>query len=113
MMPTTYEAIHTPCIDGEIAMQQQAMKQVRTRFDYHAASVLALAGGLALALTGIAGPDVAAAQSGVAPSTRLQAPIGHRQPRALDLPSNVRRDEGGATAEQRAVDKKLQICRNC
>jgi hypothetical protein len=99
-------------------MQQQAMRQqkVGTKFDRHEARLhaLTLAGGLGvLVLTGVVRPDVAAAQSGAAPAPRLQAPIGHRQPRAQDLPPNVRRDEGGATAEQRALDKKLEICRNC
>ena len=76
--------------------------------------VLTLAGGLGvLVLTTVAHPDVAAAQTAAAPAARLQAPVGHRQPRAQDLPPNVRRDEGGATAEQQALDKKLEICRNC
>ena len=47
---------------------------------------------------------------------RDRAPIGHRQPRPQDLPPAARRDESGtrgSTAEERAVDKKLEICRNC
>jgi hypothetical protein len=45
--------------------------------------------------------------------TRGQAPIGHRQPRVQDLPPGLQREQGGATADQRALDKKLQICRPC
>jgi hypothetical protein len=44
---------------------------------------------------------------------RDQAPIGHCQPRVQDLPSGLQREQGAATAEQRALDKKLQICRQC
>ena len=46
---------------------------------------------------------------------RNEAPIGHRQPRVQDLPANVQRDEDRASAEQDALDKKLQnsICRGC
>ena len=51
-----------------------------------------------------------AAASGVWP-----APVGHRQPRASDIPADTQR-----TAEQerqlqrdREIDKKLWICRGC
>jgi hypothetical protein len=44
---------------------------------------------------------------------RLEAPIGHRQPRLQDLPPNVRRDEGRTTIEERSLDEKLKICRQC
>ena len=44
---------------------------------------------------------------------RLKAPIGHRQPRVQDLPPNVRRDEGRTTIEERSLDEKLKICRQC
>jgi hypothetical protein len=44
---------------------------------------------------------------------RLKAPIGHRQPRLQDLPPNVRRDEGRTTIDERALDEKLKICRQC
>jgi hypothetical protein len=45
-------------------------------------------------------PVAASAQSGLAPQTNFHgpfpAPIGHRQPRAQDLPPDVLRDEGMA-----------------
>jgi hypothetical protein len=44
---------------------------------------------------------------------RYQAPIGARQPRPQDMPPSVLRDEGHATASQRAFDKSLEICRPC
>jgi hypothetical protein len=47
------------------------------------------------------------------PSARMQAPIGHRQPRPQDLPSNVRRDEGRPIPGGSALDKSLEICRGC
>jgi hypothetical protein len=44
---------------------------------------------------------------------RIEAPVGHRQPRAQDLPRDVRQDEGGRTEEQIEFDKRLSICRGC
>jgi hypothetical protein len=43
------------------------------------------------------------------------APVGHRQPRAADIPANVPRDGSDAWLNQlnRDTDRKLQICRNC
>jgi hypothetical protein len=94
-------------------MQKQQIQASANRLET-SRRVLTLAGGLGvLVLTSVASPDAATAQSAAVPAVRLPAPIGHRQPRAQDLPPNVRRDEAGATAEQRALDKKLEICRNC
>jgi len=45
--------------------------------------------------------------------SRMQAPIGHRQPRPQDLPSNALRDQEGRTDAQRELDKKLEICKGC
>jgi hypothetical protein len=47
------------------------------------------------------------------PQPRLQAPIGHRQPRPSDLPPGMARDEGARTPAERELDEKLQICRGC
>jgi hypothetical protein len=46
---------------------------------------------------------------------RAQAPVGHRQPRAGDLPPDVRREEGGMVRSpvDRELDQKMQICRGC
>jgi hypothetical protein len=67
----------------------------------------------------------------------MEAPIGHRQPRAQDLPPDVLRDEGmaqppmsaqaqaparppdgshdsvKAPTQRSTLDKELQICRGC
>jgi hypothetical protein len=54
---------------------------------------------------------------------RMQAPIGHRQPRLQDLPPSLQREEegggggsdssGGRTRAQEDFDKGLQICKGC
>ena len=47
--------------------------------------------------------------------TRLSAgaPVGHRQPRARDVPSQNPSDLERLTEEDAAVDRKLTICRGC
>jgi len=48
--------------------------------------------------------------------TPLPAPVGHRQPRAADVPTTEGRDVAPAPGSQRAnrpYDSHLQICRNC
>ncbi len=52
------------------------------------------------------------AVTGQADGTR-QAPIGHRQPRAKDLPPGVEQGTGMRSREDEAVDRKLRICRDC
>ena len=50
------------------------------------------------------------------PDTRLigSAPIGHRQPRASDVPSENPNDLDYISAEDAAVDRKINnICRGC
>jgi hypothetical protein len=44
---------------------------------------------------------------------RLEAPVGHRQPRADDLPASVLRDEERPPAGNPGIDRDLRICRNC
>ena len=41
------------------------------------------------------------------------APVGHRQPRARDLPAHNPDDLERLTEEDAAVDRKLTICRGC
>jgi len=43
------------------------------------------------------------------------APVGHRQPRAADVPSGAPKDEFAQRIEQinRKLDRQLQICRGC
>jgi hypothetical protein len=40
-----------------------------------------------------------------------QAPVGHRQPRANDVPSED--NLGRRSPEDEAIDRKLRICRDC
>jgi hypothetical protein len=42
-----------------------------------------------------------------------QAPIGHRQPTAKDVPPSVDENLGARTPEDQAVDRKLRIFRDC
>ena len=44
-----------------------------------------------------------------------QAPIGHRQPRAADLPAVMPRDSSDEWLDRvnRDIDRKLEICRGC
>ena len=62
-------------------------------------------------------PPAASRANPPAPATdaRGQAPVGHRQPRPSDLPSNVQRDEGGPVRSpvDQELDQKMQICRGC
>lgn len=41
------------------------------------------------------------------------APVGHRQPQAKDLPLQGTNEFERISEEDRAVDRKLTICRNC
>jgi hypothetical protein len=49
------------------------------------------------------------------PLTVPQAPVGHRQPKASDLPPESQRaaNETERSALDRELDKILQICRGC
>ncbi len=44
-----------------------------------------------------------------------QAPVGHRQPTAADIPKNLPKDAAELEREKRdrELDAKLQICRGC
>jgi hypothetical protein len=42
-----------------------------------------------------------------------QAPIGHRQPRVIDLPPDVRDAGAKPTPAEEDFDKRLRICRGC
>jgi hypothetical protein len=77
-----------------------------------AASLVILLGGAAMAQTGAKGSTSTGANSGSVP----QAPIGHRQPRAADVPSekNVTDPNDPLSKENQALDKKIKsICRGC
>ena len=42
-----------------------------------------------------------------------QAPIGHRQPGAKDVPPSAEKNLGIRSPEDEAIDRKLRICRDC
>lgn len=77
-----------------------------------AASLVALLGGTAIAQTGTKGTTSGGATSGSLP----QAPIGHRQPRASEVPSekNLSDPNNPVNKEDALLDKKIKsICRGC
>ena len=77
-----------------------------------AASLVVLLGGAAIAQTGAKGPTSGGASSGSVPP----APVGHRQPRASDVPSekNLTDPNDPLSKENQALDKKIKsICRGC
>ena len=47
------------------------------------------------------------------PTNVRQAPIGHRQPTAKDVPPRKEDSLGVRSPEDQAVDRKLRICRDC
>ncbi|MDD1537609.1 MULTISPECIES: hypothetical protein [unclassified Bradyrhizobium] len=76
-----------------------------------AASLVVLLGGAAIAQTGAKGSTSSGASSGSVPP----APVGHRQPRAADVPSKTVSDPNDPLSkENQALDKKIKsICRGC
>ncbi|AHY50799.1 hypothetical protein JQ582_03840 [Bradyrhizobium japonicum] len=78
-----------------------------------AASLVVLLGGAAVAQpSGSKGSTSSGATSGSVP----QAPIGHRQPRASDVPNekNLSDPNNPVNKEDAALDKKIKsICRGC
>jgi hypothetical protein len=45
--------------------------------------------------------------------TGRQAPVGHRQPTAKDLPADVLQNEQRAIPSDKKEDKKSTICKGC
>jgi hypothetical protein len=76
-------------------------------------ALLALFGGAAVAQSGVKGSSSGqSTSSGTVP----QAPVGHRQPRASDVPSdkNLSDPSDPLSKENQALDKKIKsICRGC
>jgi hypothetical protein len=42
-----------------------------------------------------------------------EAPIGHRQPSARDVPPGLQDNYGVRSLEDETIDRKLRICRDC
>ena len=77
-----------------------------------AASLVVLLGGAAVAQTGTKGSTSGGATSGSPPP----APVGHRQVRPSDVPSekNLSDPNDPLSKENQALDKKIKsICRGC
>ncbi len=77
-----------------------------------------------LTLAALLGATAASAQDQREPNKRLQetsgnaaavpqAPVGHRQPRATDLPAARPSEQEQQLQRDREFDKKLRICRGC
>lgn len=78
-----------------------------------AMSLMVLFGGAALAQTG--GPK-GSTSGGASSGSTPQAPVGHRQPRISDVPSekNISDPNDPLSKENQALDKKIKsICRGC
>jgi hypothetical protein len=75
----------------------------------------ALAAAAAAAILAGAATSTAALAEQPDANLRYEAPIGHRQPRIQDLPSDVAKEEKKMPADDNALDKKLEtsICRGC
>ena len=73
--------------------------------------------GAAVAQTGNKGTSPGQTTTGDTPRAGIpEAPIGHRQPRASDMPNNniVSDPNDPLTKENRALDRKIKsICRGC
>ncbi|WP_375309153.1 hypothetical protein WHZ77_17930 [Bradyrhizobium sp. A5] len=81
-----------------------------------AASLVVLLGGAAAAQTGSKGSTSSGATSGQSAGSLPQAPVGHRQPRAGDVPNekNLSDPNDPLSKENQALDKKIKsICRGC
>jgi len=50
---------------------------------------------------------------GKQPAAGRDAPVGHRQPRAKDVPPGIDQNLGVRSPEDEAIDGKLRICRDC
>jgi len=82
-----------------------------------ALAVLVLIGEVvAFAQSGNSGPSYTGSNSGARNGGVLPAPVGHRQPRAGDVPSekNLSNPDDQANKEDAALDRKIKsICRGC
>ncbi|MHC4043547.1 MULTISPECIES: hypothetical protein [unclassified Bradyrhizobium] len=79
-----------------------------------AASLVVLLGGAAAAQTGGSKGSTSGGSGGT--SGVLPAPVGHRQPRAADVPSekNLSNPNTPANKEDAELDRKIKsICRGC
>jgi hypothetical protein len=79
-------------------------------------AVLLILSSAAMAQTGGMGSPKGSSGSSVIPSTVPEAPIGHRQPRADQVPSekSLSDPNNPVNREDAALDRKIKsICRGC
>jgi hypothetical protein len=96
---------------GEQVEQEASMRLLAVTFAMIAMATLA--GG---SRAQIRGGDISTNRQVEQPQTnglapRAQAPVGHRQPTARDVPTENSLPLG--SPGEREIDKKLQICRGC
>jgi len=71
-------------------------------------------GATAPGMAGGAPEDIMSQPGATAPAGMAGAPVGHRQPRAQDLPPQQRNPNDPMAKEDEALDKKIKsICRGC
>jgi hypothetical protein len=89
---------------------------MRKTFTVFALLVL-IAGPAAIAQTGSRTGSSGGAANSAGSSNKgavLEAPIGHRQPRAGDVPNSTPDDPARLNADDAALDRKIKsICRGC
>jgi hypothetical protein len=84
-------------------MMEQAMRSI----------LMVVIGLSTLALSQLVTPGAVRAQKSSTAAAQRQAPVGHRQPRSQDAPSEQSAEDAGKEAD-RALDKALKsICRGC
>ena len=93
-------------------------KSIRTKLIPAMALLALLAGSTAIAQTGTGSPAGTAGTAGASSDNRTSggAPIGHRQPRLSDVPSekNLSDPNDPLSKENAALDRKIKsICRGC
>jgi hypothetical protein len=112
------ELVAGPNVEGK-AQQKRVVAMRAVAMTYAIVAALAV-GGAALAQNNADQPSGSGAQTtgransdtGQATGVR-QAPVGHRQPTAKDVPPRVDDSLGARSPEDQAVDRKLRICRDC
>lgn len=95
-------------------MKEMPTKKMPTTRSIAAMALMLLIGGpAAMAQTGGSSGSSGAANQ---PSTIREAPVGHRQPRASDVPSekDLGNPNNPANKEDAVLDRKIKsICRGC
>jgi hypothetical protein len=107
-----------PNVEGK-AQQKRVVAMRGVAMTYAIVAALAV-GSAALAQNNADQPSGPGAQttgragSGTGQPTGVkEAPIGHRQPKAKDVPRGIEENLGARSPEDAAVDRKLRICRDC